>query len=319
MRFGMLRSVIFLPFNFFAIKLRGGSLSHPDSSNVSNLIVTNATSSAPTENEEEKIRVVISTLRAGMAAARNRDLPFVTLAYASTLDGMIAVRGSSNLPISGPASLVLTHALRAEHDAVLVGTATALLDRPRLTVRRKGMLAAHSDQPAAVVIDARLRILDEVGRGRLPPAATAREGGGGGTHRFVVCCAAGSLEERSSTPVPDHWTILPCDTDDAGRIDLEDALRRLRGLGICSVMVEGGGETLGGFLRAGGGAGGTAVDCICVTVALKILRGGKGVPAFGTGEKILAEGGVDAGEAFMHLCDTNVLCLGSDIIVLGMM
>ena len=63
--------------------------------------------------------------------------PFITLKWAQTADGFIDVvrEGGTPLHISTPVSQVAVHKLRAEHDAVLVGTRTAMLDNPSLNIR----------------------------------------------------------------------------------------------------------------------------------------------------------------------------------------
>lgn len=92
-------------------------------------------------------------------------LPFVTLAYAQTLDGMIAasvpneVRGdssttTSNLKLSSDESMILTHRLRSMHDAILVGGKTFLLDMPRLNARVSS--SSNIEQPMPVVLDTNL-------------------------------------------------------------------------------------------------------------------------------------------------------------------
>ena len=90
--------------------------------------------------------------------------PFVTLAYAQTLDGMIAAKdGTSktkNLLLSCPASMTLTHHLRNLHDAILVGGSTFLLDQPRLNVRLPHKYRTHEIvQPMPVVLDTHLKYL----------------------------------------------------------------------------------------------------------------------------------------------------------------
>lgn len=118
---------------------------------------------------------------------RDLPLPFVTLAYAQTLDGMIAAivddddddgggTGtaapsssllSSNLRLSGPESTILTHRLRSVHDAILVGGTTFLVDGPRLNVRLpkeydRGVVRTtigHHQQPVPVVLDTHLNNL----------------------------------------------------------------------------------------------------------------------------------------------------------------
>ncbi|CAM5778411.1 Riboflavin biosynthesis protein RibD OS=Cellulomonas persica OX=76861 GN=CPE01_06840 PE=3 SV=1 [Cellulomonas persica] len=92
-----------------------------------------------------------------------KDRPFVTLKTATTLDGRVAALDGSSRWITGPVARRHAHELRAQVDAIVVGTGTALRDDPSLTARTAdGSLAGH--QPRRVVVgfrdvpaDARLR------------------------------------------------------------------------------------------------------------------------------------------------------------------
>lgn len=68
-----------------------------------------------------------------------KNRPCITLKWAESADGYIdALREDSSRPaakISTPVSQVAVHRLRAQNDAILVGTRTALLDNPVLDVR----------------------------------------------------------------------------------------------------------------------------------------------------------------------------------------
>jgi diaminohydroxyphosphoribosylaminopyrimidine deaminase/5-amino-6-(5-phosphoribosylamino)uracil reductase len=76
---------------------------------------------------------------------------FVTLKWASSLDGRAAADDGSSQWISGPESRAHAHALRASVDAILVGTGTVLADDPSLTARKPdGSLYEH--QPLRVVM-----------------------------------------------------------------------------------------------------------------------------------------------------------------------
>ena len=95
--------------------------------------------------------------------------PFVTWKFAGTLDGRSAAVDGTSRWITGPAARADVHRLRAECDAIAVGTATVLADDPALTVRdaagdRTGR------QPLRVV----------VGNRPVPAGAQVRAGDGTG-------------------------------------------------------------------------------------------------------------------------------------------
>ncbi len=97
--------------------------------------------------------------------AHQHGRPMVTWKVASTLDGRVAAADGSSRWITGPAARGQVHDLRAEVDAVLIGTGTALADDPSLTVRdAQGRVAEH--QPIRVVM----------GRRAVPPTARLRDG-----------------------------------------------------------------------------------------------------------------------------------------------
>lgn len=91
--------------------------------------------------------------------------PMVTWKVASTLDGRVAAEDGSSRWITGEPARAQVHELRAEVDAVLIGTGTALADDPSLTVRdSRGVPAAR--QPIRVVM----------GRREIPAGAALRDG-----------------------------------------------------------------------------------------------------------------------------------------------
>lgn len=86
--------------------------------------------------------------------ATKKQRPFVTIKYASTLDGRGAAQDGSSQWISGPESRADAHKRRSEVDAILVGTGTAIFDDPELTARKPdGSYFEH--QPIRVVVGER--------------------------------------------------------------------------------------------------------------------------------------------------------------------
>ncbi|WP_228282484.1 RibD family protein [Rubrobacter tropicus] len=181
----------------------------------------------------------------------------MTVSYAQTLDGRLATLDGSSQWISAPDSLCFSHELRASHDAVMVGVGTVIRDDPRLTVR-----LARGENPLRIVVDSSLRT---------PTSAAVLAGGAAkGTVLAVTGRAAvarcGEAESLGAT-------VLRLPPGPGGGVDLGALLRRLDGLGVRSVMVEGGATLITALLRE------ELVDRLAVCVAPKIL--GAGIEAVG--------------------------------------
>ncbi|MBN1197314.1 MAG: RibD family protein [Candidatus Aminicenantes bacterium] len=158
--------------------------------------------------------------------------PLVTVAYAQSLDGSIASWDRSKLQLSGSESLDLTHQLRASHDAVLLGSGTALREDPRLTVRR----GIEGPQPIPVILDSRLRIS--------PDARIFNE-----PSRIPILVVNSDLPEKLMNDFsPDRARILPCRGCPNGNLDLVALLSLLVHEGIFSLMVEGGIQVITSFM-----------------------------------------------------------------------
>ena len=92
--------------------------------------------------------------------------PRVTLKLATSLDGRIATASGESRWLTGPQARERVHEMRAAHDAVLVGSATAIADDPELTVRLPDYAGA---QPLRVVL---------TGETALPPGLKLLSDGG---------------------------------------------------------------------------------------------------------------------------------------------
>jgi diaminohydroxyphosphoribosylaminopyrimidine deaminase / 5-amino-6-(5-phosphoribosylamino)uracil reductase len=154
--------------------------------------------------------------------------PAVTLKWAASLDGKIATAGGESRWITGVAARRRALELREEHDAVLVGSGTALADDPRLT-RRLG----RAGRPIVrVVLDRRLRLS--------PRARLLAEPG-----ELLVYTASRDVE-RAAALAAAGAEVVGLETPEPGEV-LADLGRR----GVQSVLVEGGGEVAAAFFAAG--------------------------------------------------------------------
>ncbi len=187
----------------------------------------------------------------GAALRRERhDRPFITLAFAQSVDGSIARASSSPTALSNARSLTVTHLLRTRHDAILVGIRTVLADDPLLTVR-----LVEGPSPQAIVLDSWLRfplharlLVDGV----RPP---------------IIATTTGASEASAEKLRAAGARILRVPPDAHGMVDLEALLLRLRRSGTRSLMVEGGARVITSVLRA------EVADHLVLTIAPVFLGG----------------------------------------------
>ncbi len=176
-------------------------------------------------------------------------LPLVTLKGASSLDGRIATRTFDSKWITSASARRHARLLRFEHEAILVGTGTALADDPRLDRRPR----SRSESPfLRVVLDRALRLSP---RSRL---ARSRSLG-----PLLVFCGPGASPKRRRA-----LEALGVEVEEISergrkfrRLDLEELLRTLGRRGITSLLVEGGGELEGSFLDRAVGRPTRALCC----------------------------------------------------------
>lgn len=184
--------------------------------------------------------------------------PMVTLKLAASFDGRIATATGQSQWITGPEARRATHALRARHDAVMVGAGTARADDPALTVRDLGVRR----QPVRVVVS---RHLDLPLLGQL--ARTA------GDVPVWLCHGPGAAPERALAWEGLGARLIPCALHGV-QVDAADALRQLGAAGLTRVFCEGGGALAASLL-----AGDLVDELVVFTAGLAI--GAEGLPAIG--------------------------------------
>lgn len=152
--------------------------------------------------------------------------PYIILKWAHTADGFIDAKRSSGkaLSISTEGSFVAMHKLRSECDAILVGTNTAQLDNPSLTLREW-----CGRQPLRLVIDR---------ESRLSPSLNLFDG----TYPTIV---------YTNNPVPGKYgkNVEQIKLDFSKDI-LPAMLTHLASIKVDSLLVEGGAALLQSFIDA---------------------------------------------------------------------
>ncbi|MGY6703491.1 bifunctional diaminohydroxyphosphoribosylaminopyrimidine deaminase/5-amino-6-(5-phosphoribosylamino)uracil reductase RibD [Roseinatronobacter sp.] len=188
---------------------------------------------------------------AGFLLRLTQNRPFVTLKLAMTLDGRIATSSGESRWITGAVARRTVHAMRASHDAVLVGAGTARTDDPDLRVRGLGVV----HQPVRIVAAPRLD-LDTAGRlGRSIPDAPVWVLHGPDAPAADVTAWQGAGALTLSCPV----------AADVRGLDPRAMMQTLAAQGLTRVFCEGGGTLAASLLRAG------LVDQIVVFSAGKLI------------------------------------------------
>lgn len=187
------------------------------------------------------------TVNAAWLTSVRKSRPFVRWKYAATLDGRIAAADGTSRWITSPEARADVHRLRAEADAVVVGSGTLTADNPHLAVR--GIDGAT--QPLRVVVDTRARTT--AGARVLDDAAP-------------TLIAVGKDADTSHLRGVDI-VRLPY-APEGGGVDVRALLAELLARGVRAVLLEGGPTLAGAFVAAG------SVDIVTAYLAPTLLGAG---------------------------------------------
>jgi diaminohydroxyphosphoribosylaminopyrimidine deaminase/5-amino-6-(5-phosphoribosylamino)uracil reductase len=224
--------------------------------------------------------------RAWLTSVR-QGRPFVLWKYAATLDGRIAAADGTSRWITSPESRADVHRLRAEADAVVVGSGTARTDDPHLAARGRG-----SAPPGSGVIQP-LRVVVDTNATAVRPGARILDGAA----PTLIAVA----EDADAAHLEDLAPLLRLPRPDSGRgLDIPALLRALYERDVRSVLLEGGPTLAGAFVEAG------TVDQVVGYLAPALL---------GAGPAVLADAGIGTITQALRLRITDVTPLGPDLRV----
>jgi diaminohydroxyphosphoribosylaminopyrimidine deaminase / 5-amino-6-(5-phosphoribosylamino)uracil reductase len=198
-------------------------------------------------------------LNSGFLKRVTQGLPFVTLKLAASLDGRTATATGESRWITGPEARRKVHALRLTHDAVMVGSGTALADDPDLTVRDMGT----TRQPVRIVLDRTLKHSPQSRLGR-----TAKD--------HPVWLLHGPAAPQPARSAWEATGAILLETPESnGHLNLTAAVRALAQKGLTRILSEGGSTVAAALIKAG------LVDELAM-FAGGVLIGAEGHPALGS-------------------------------------
>ncbi len=199
-------------------------------------------------------------LNIGFFSRMLRQLPWVRLKLAASLDGKTALESGVSQWITSEPARSDGHAWRARASAVLTGIGTVLEDNPQLDVR----LVPCQRQPDLVLVDSALQTPLEA---RLFTTKRA----------VLIYCAVAEPARVAALSQRGATVISMPGAADAGRskVDLSAMLRDLARRGVNELHVEAGHKLNGSLLRE------QLVDELLVYLAPRLLGPGRDMAALG--------------------------------------
>ncbi len=217
-------------------------------------------------------------------------LPYVIAKFAMSLDGKIATGTGDSRWVTGSLARAEVQQLRRECDAIMVGINTVLADDPQLTARSPDG-SPRAIQPLRVVLD---------GQYRTPPEARMLQEPG----TTLIAATLEASKDRAEALKKAGARIWAAPADADGLVPMEQMLTELGRRGIVSLLVEGGGVTLGTLFDAG------LVDQVYAFIAPVIIGGSNAVsPVKGQGSALMAQA--------WQVADAQMRPIGQDWLVTG--
>jgi diaminohydroxyphosphoribosylaminopyrimidine deaminase/5-amino-6-(5-phosphoribosylamino)uracil reductase len=163
------------------------------------------------------------------------SMPFITLKMATTIDGKIADNSGNSKWISSVESRSMSHQLRSEHDAVLVGYNTVKKDNPQLTVR-----LVEGRNPKRIILDSDLKL-------SLHSELIQKNYD---KNLIVVTSKSNRKRKKKLAKFEMNGVDVIFASQKSNRdLDLSTILKKLGEKNITSVLVEGGGKIFSSFIN----------------------------------------------------------------------
>jgi diaminohydroxyphosphoribosylaminopyrimidine deaminase/5-amino-6-(5-phosphoribosylamino)uracil reductase len=219
----------------------------------------------------------------------SKNIPFVILKAALSLDGRVATRTFDARWISSPGTRDYVHLLRGECDALMVGINTVIRDDPRLTVRqpqwgKKKMIRVILDAELRLPLQA--RILSTLSRGAI-----------------LVFTSRDAPARKKEDLIRRGVEVIGLSSSGRG-LHLEEVLAKLGERGVTSLLVEGGSRLLTAMVEGG------HADKLFLTFSPRLI-GGEKAPS------VLEGRGIGLVRESLKIRRLSVVRIGTDTVLEG--
>lgn len=216
-----------------------------------------------------------------------KRLPFVTVKVAESLDGKIAAFTGDSKWITSDKSRVLSHRMRKDYDAIMVGVNTVMRDNPKLD-------AWYSKKyPVKIVVDS-----------KLSTPFDANIFLNKNSQVIITTVSSSPGQEIENRKMISQKARIMEVKEKSGEVNLKDMMKKLAGLEITNILVEGGGTLIGSLFDE------RLVDKIMFFISPKII-GGKNAISSVMGK------GISRVDKAIKLKEVKLRRIGEDFLVEG--
>lgn len=219
--------------------------------------------------------------------AITREIPWIAIKTAMTLDGKIATHTGNSRWITSDLAREYVHRLRNQYDAIMVGIGTVLADDPLLNTR---LNEDDSRDPVRIIVDGELQL-----------PASSRIAQSSLKQRTIIFTSRNADHNRETSLSSLGLEIIRIGGE-PDNLSLEQLFKHLHSIGLNSVLVEGGAKLNAALMTQ------RWVDKVYWFIALKIV-GGENAPG-----PIGGAGVAEMSEA-VALNNWQIRTIGPDLII----
>lgn len=247
---------------------------------------------------KKRIKVISGVLEDQIKSANQpfikyiiKNMPYVTLKLAQSLDGKIATKTGDSQWITNLESRSLSRKIRNNYDAIMVGINTVLKDNPLLSPAKK----IKGKRFYKIILDTRLRIMPNF---RIFKDVS--------DFSIIIATSKESLIKRAKKvkALVKKGAIILGVEKDRGALDIKKLLQNLSKLEITNILVEGGGRLAGSLLDK------DLIDYALFFISPKVIGGKKSIASiYGKGIRKIKQA--------KSLKDIKIERIGSDLLIQG--